>query len=159
MSRYFEKISYEQFKKDIGDDLDLYNSIEIPRRSTKYSAGYDIKSIEDKVLKKGVAETFGTGLKVNMNDNEVLTIYSRSSFGYKYNTTLVNSVGIIDKDYYNNPDNEGHFKIRLINLGDEDLIINKGDKIAQGIFVNYLVVDNEKEIIKERNGGIGSTGK
>ena len=156
--RYFEKISYEQFLKDVGDNKELYDSIKLPKRSTKNSAGYDIMSIEHVIIPPKEVRNFKTGLKVCMNDDEVLNIYSRSSFAYKYNTCLMNSVGIIDADYYNNHDNEGHFQIRLINHGDVPLEINIGDKIAQGIFTKYLIVDNEESINEVRAGGIGSTG-
>ena len=157
--RRFEKISFEQFKKDIKDDLDLYNSIEIPKRSTMKSAGYDIKSMESGIIKPGCAMTFKTGIKVCMNDDEVLYIYSRSSQGYKYNVCLANSVGVIDSDFYNNKSNEGHFQVRLINFGNEDFKVNIGDRIAQGVFMKYLTVDDEEEIKNVRDGGIGSTNK
>ena len=159
MKRYFERISFEQFKKDIKDDKELYESIKLPQRSTKRSAGYDIRSMEHKIIKPGQAENFKTGLKVFMQEDEVLYIYSRSSFGYKYNVCLMNNVGVIDSDFYNNPDNEGHFQIRLVNFGDKDFEVNIGDRIAQGVFMKYLVVDNEKEINNTRTGGIGSTDK
>jgi len=157
--RKFEKISFEQFVKDVKDDRMLYDAIELPKRSTKTSAGYDIRSIEEGIIKPNEAKIFKTGLKVSMNDDEVLQIYSRSSQGYKYNVCLVNSVGIIDSDYYNNDDNEGHFSVKLINFGDSDYEVKVGDKIAQCIFVKYLTVDDEEEIVKKRKGGIGSTGK
>ena len=157
--RKFEKISFKQFKKDFGDDRMLYDSYELPKRSTKKSAGYDIKSLEDGIIKPGEAMTFKTGLKVCMNDDECLYILSRSSQGYKYNVCLMNSVGLIDSDFYNNSSNEGHFSVRLVNFGTEDFIVNKGDKIAQGVFSKYLTVDDEEEIEGERTGGLGSTGK
>ena len=157
--RKFEKISFEQFKKDVSDDIKLYNSIELPKRSTKKSAGYDIRSIESGIVKVGEARSFKTGLKVCMNDDEVLYIYSRSSHGYKHNVCMMNSVGVIDSDFYNNENNEGHFQIRLLNLGDKDFIVNIGDRIAQGVFMKYLTVDGEEEIKNERKGGIGSTNK
>ena len=157
--RRFEKISFEQFKKDFSDDRMLYDSIELPKRSTKKSAGYDIKSLEDGIIKPGEAMTFKTGLKVCMNEDECLYILSRSSQGYKYNVCLMNSVGLIDSDFYNNSSNEGHFSVRLVNFGTEDFIVNKGDKIAQGVFSKYLTVDDEEEIEGERTGGLGSTGK
>ncbi len=157
--RKFEKISFDQFIKDVKDDRMLYDSIELPKRSTKASAGYDIRSIEKGIIKPGEAKIFKTGLKVSMNPDEVLYIYSRSSQGYKYNVCLMNSVGVIDSDYYNNPDNEGHFSVKLVNFGDNDFEVNIGDKIAQGIFMKYLTVDDEEIISNERNGGIGSTGK
>ena len=157
--RKFEKISFEQFKKDISDDEKLYESYSLPKRSTKNSAGYDIASLEEYILKPGEAHIFVTGLKVTMNSDEVLYLYGRSSFGYKYNITLANSVGVIDSDFYNNIDNEGHFKVKLINHGEKEVKINIGDRIAQGVFMKYLIVDNEEEIIKERKGGLGSTDK
>ena len=157
--RYFEKISFEQFKKDVKDDKELYNNIELPKRSTSKSAGYDIRSMENGIIKPGEYKRFKTGLKVSMNDDEVLYIYSRSSLGYKHGVTMVNSVGVIDADYYNNPDNEGHFSVCLINHGDKEYKVEIGDKIAQGIFSKYLKVDNEEEILEKRVGGFGSTNK
>jgi dUTP pyrophosphatase len=106
--RKFERISYEQFKKDVCDDKELYESIELPKRSTKKSAGYDIRSIEEGIIKPGEAKVFKTGVKADMNDDEVLLLMIRSSLGFKYNIGLANNVGVIDSDYYNNPDNEGH---------------------------------------------------
>ncbi len=157
--RKFEKISFEQFVKDVKDDRMLYDNIELPKRSTKTSAGYDIRSVEDGIIKPGQTMIFKTGLKVCMNPDEVLYIYSRSSQGYKYNVCLINSVGVIDSDYYNNPDNEGHFSVKLINLGDKDFEVKVGDKIAQGVFMKFLTVDDEEEIKGKRKGGLGSTGK
>ena len=157
--RKFEKISFEQFVKDVKDDRMLYDSMELPKRSTKTSAGYDIRSVEEGVVKVGEAKAFKTGLKVCMNPDEVLYLYSRSGHGYKYNVCLMNSVGVIDSDYYNNPDNEGHFQIKLLNLGEKDFEVKVGDKIAQGVFMKYLTVDDEEEIEGERKGGLGSTGK
>lgn len=159
MVRRFERISYEQFKKDIGDNKVLYESIELPKRSTKKSAGYDIKSVEHGIIKPGEAMNFKTGLKVSMNEDEVLYLYSRSSYAYKYNVCLMNNVGVIDSDFYNNPDNEGHFQIRLVNFGKNDFEVNIGDRIAQGVFMKYLTIDNEEEIKNKRTSGIGSTGK
>ena len=158
MARYFEKISFDQFVKDVTDDRMLYDSIELPKRSTKNSAGYDIKSIENGIIKPGEYKRFKTGLKVSMNPDEVLYIYSRSSLGYKHGVTMVNSVGVIDSDFYNNSDNEGHFSVCLINQGTEDFEVKIGDRIAQGVFMKYLIVDNEEEIESVRNGGFGSTG-
>ena len=157
--RKFEKISFEQFVKDVKDDRMLYDGIELPKRSTKTSAGYDIKSVEEGIIKPGEAKVFKTGLKVIMNPDEGLFIFSRSSQGYKYGVCLSNSVGLIDSDYYNNPDNEGHFSVKLVNLGDKNYEVKVGDKIAQGVFMKYLTVDAEEEIKGKRKGGLGSTGK
>ncbi len=157
--RKFEKISFGQFKKDIKDDKELYESYLLPVRSTKKSAGYDIRSLEEYTLKPGESKAFTTGLKVSMNEDEVLYLYSRSSMGYKYDVSLSNSVGVIDSDFYNNKDNEGHFRVKLINHGDKDFEVKVGDRIAQGVFMKYLVVDDEEKITNEREGGLGSTNK
>ena len=157
--RKFEKVSFDQFVKDVKDDRMLYDSIELPKRSTRTSAGYDIKSVEEGIVKPGESKIFKTGLKVCMNPDDALFIFSRSSQGYKYDVCLMNSVGVIDSDYYNNSSNEGHISVKLVNFGKEDYVVNIGDKIAQGIFMKYLTVDDEEEINSERNGGIGSTGK
>ncbi|MBP3461654.1 MAG: deoxyuridine 5'-triphosphate nucleotidohydrolase [Bacilli bacterium] len=150
MKRYFEKISFEQFKKDIKDDKDLYNSYNIPKRETKFAAGYDFEAIEDFTIKPGEIKKVPTGIKVNMMDDEVLLLIVRSSMGFKYNVRLCNQVGVIDKDYYNNKDNEGHMFLALKNEGDKDYIVKKGDGICQGMFIKYLKVDNELDKFTER---------
>ena len=157
MARFFEKISFEQFKKDVCDDKELYESYNIPKRSTKESAGYDFESLFDFTLAPGEIKKFPLGIKANMNSGEALFIYVRSSQGFKWNVRLCNQVGIIDKDYYNNADNEGHMLIKLENHGDKDYVVSKGDKICQGIFMPFLIVDNEEEIDKIRTSGFGST--
>ena len=157
MARLFEKISFEQFKKDICDDIDLYNSYNIPKRSTKESAGYDFESIIDFTLKPGEIKKIPLGIKADMNSGEVLFLIVRSSQGFKYNVRLCNQVGVIDKDYYNNSENEGHMWIKLENHGDKDYIVSKGDNIIQGLFMPFLTVDNEENIERVRTSGIGST--
>ena len=159
MGRHFEKISFEQFKKDVSDDKKLYEEYMLPRRATKHSAGYDFFSLFDFTLKKGEKITLPTGVKVVMDDDEMLMIVVRSSMGFKYNVRMCNQVGILENDYYNNPKNEGHTFIKIQNEGDKDFIVKKGEAIGQGIFVRFLTVDNEEEILNERVGGIGSTNK
>lgn len=155
--RYFEKISFEQFKKDISDDKKLYDEYNLPKRQTKYSAGYDFESLYDFILKPGETKKLATGIKVFMNNDEMLMIVVRSSLGFKYNTRMCNQVGIIESDYYGNPDNEGHLFVKIQNEGNSDLVIKRGDRICQGIFVKFLTVDNEEEINNQRISGIGST--
>lgn len=148
--RYFEKISFEQFKKDVNDNKELYDAYSIPKRETKYAAGYDFMAIEPFVIKPGEIKKIPTGIKSNMNDDEVLFLIVRSSMGFKYNVRLCNQVGIIDKDYFNNKNNEGHIFVKLQNEGDKDYVVNKGDMFCQGIFMKYLLTDNETEVFKER---------
>lgn len=157
--RKFEKISFKQFKKDIIDDEILYSSYNIPRRHTKNSAGYDFEAIETYTIKPMDIIKVPTGIKVQMNGDEMLMIVVRSSMGFKYNLRMCNQVGIIESDYYNNESNEGHMWIALQNEGKETLVIEKGDRFAQGIFVKFLKVDNEEEIEDKRKGGLGSTAK
>lgn len=150
MNRYFEKISFERFKKDIKDDIELYNSYNIPIRETKYVAGYDFESLEDFIIKPGEIKKIPTGIKANMLDDEVLLLIVRSSMGFKYNVRLCNQVGVVDKDYYNNLNNEGHIYLSLKNEGINDYVVKKGDYICQGLFVKYLVTDNEEGKYIER---------
>ena len=155
--RYFEKISFEQFKKDVCDDKSVYEEYKLPKRATKNSAGYDFYSLFDFTLKPGEVKKIPLGVKFNMNSDEMLMLVVRSSQGFKYNVRLVNQIGIFESDYYNNPSNEGHAWVKLQNHGDIDYIVKKGDAICQGIFTKFLTVDNEEEILEERNGGLGST--
>lgn len=159
--RSFQKISFEQFKKDIIDDKELYQNYQLPKRATRYSAGYDISSLKDYVIKKGESIKIPTGLKAEMNDDEVLLLIVRSSLGFKHNIRMCNQIGVIDKDYYNNESNEGHIFIKLQNEGEEDFVIKKYDRLVQGIFIKYLTTDldsdDEENLEKTRTGGIGST--
>ncbi len=157
--RKFEKISFEQFSKDVENNEDLYNSYSLPVRKTKTSAGYDFESLKDFTLKPNETIKIPTGVKVCMNSDEVLMIFVRSSQGFKYNIRLCNQVGVIDSDYYNNKDNEGHIWIRLQNHGERDYIVKKGDAIGQGVFMKFLSVDDEEEITNTRESGLGSTNK
>lgn len=137
-------------------------NINIPVRKTKYSAGYDMEATEDVIVpsfKKGDKPTLvKTGLKAYMQDDEVLMLYNRSSNPKKKGLILANSVGVVDKDYYGNLDNDGHIMFAFYNIKDEDIKIKKGEAIGQGVFQKYLVVDDD---IAEgtRVGGFGSTNK
>ncbi len=150
MGRYFEKIKYEQFKKDISDDKKLYEEYNLPKRATKYAAGYDFYSLFDFTMKPGEIKKIPTGVKVYMESDEVLLLLDRSSQGFKYNVRFCNQVGVIDKDYYYNPNNDGHMWIRIQNEGDKDYIVKKGEGICQGIFMKYLITDNEDDNFIER---------
>ena len=134
--------------------------INLPIRKTKYSAGYDIEAAEDTIIpsfKKGMKPTLiKTGIKSYMQENEYLMLANRSSNPGKKGLILANSVGIIDKDYYGNPDNDGHIMFAFYNIKDEDVEIKKGDCIGQAIFMPFLMADND---VAEgsRTGGFGST--
>ena len=157
--RKFEIISINQFNKDFKDIDTKYEDIIIPKRSTKFSAGYDFYMPYDLTIKKNEVVFIPTGIKVMLNSDEFLGIYIRSSLGFKYNLRMCNQVGIIDSDYYNNPSNEGHIFVKLKNEGNNDIILKKYDRYVQGIIQKYYIVDNEKEIEDIRVGGIGSSGR
>ena len=165
----FEKVSFEQFKKDIEkcfdnkykseeDIQEIYNQIELPTRATKGSAGYDFKCPINLLLHKGQPIVIPTGIRAKIAEGWVLKIYPRSGMGFKYGLNLANTVGIIDSDYYNS-DNEGHIMLKASHcLGEYMLPIEQGKGIAQGVFIEYGIAedDNVSEI---RNGGFGSTDK
>ena len=136
--------------------------INIPVRKTKFSAGYDIEAAEDCVIpafEKGQKPTLvKTGLKAYMEDDEVLMLYNRSSNPGKKGLILANSVGVIDKDYYGNPDNDGHIMFAFYNVKSEPTEIKKGDAIGQAIFQKYLITDDDTAE-GARVGGFGSTNK
>ncbi len=157
MERFFEKISFEEFQKDIKNDKELYDSIKLPERKTKYSAGYDFIAYEEIVLKPNEIKKIPTGYKAKFLSDEVLMIFVRSSMGFKYNVRMTNQVGIIESDYYNNIDNEGHIYVSLQNEGTKDFVIKKGEGYAQGIFLKFLTCGDE--VINERVGGLGNTNR
>ena len=148
--RDFEKISFEQFSKDVAPDQELYDSIIIPQRSSKATVGYDIHLLNDLNLEPGETAKLPTGLKAHFGEDEVLLIVVRSGTGFKYNIRLCNQIGVIDSDYYNNPDNEGHLFIRVQNEDDKPHSFKRGDALVQGIFMRYLTTDNDQNLGKER---------
>ena len=157
--RKFEKISLNEFIKDKCGTIEDYENYSLPQRKTKYSAGYDFELIRDLTLKKHEIKKIPLGIKCLPNSDEFLMIVVRSSLGFKYNIRLTNQVGIIDYDYYNNEDNEGHIWVSIQNEGEKDITFHKGEAICQGIFVKYGIITNEKTIKEDRKGGIGSTNK
>lgn len=156
--RKFEKVSYDKLKRVLDISMDDYEDIILPRRATVKSAGYDFYFLTDLVIEPGEIKLVPTGIKASMEDDEVLMLFVRSSMGFKYNIRLCNQVGIIDADYYNNDDNEGHIFVKIQNEGDETRFFKKGDRFVQGLFVKYLCTDADS-VTSERTGGIGSTNK
>ena len=148
--RDFEKISFEQFKKDVVDDIDLYNQYQLPQRDSDSTAGYDIYLLEDLVIEPNEIKKIPTGIKSFFEKDEVLFLIVRSSTGFKYNIRLCNQVGVIDADYYNNKNNEGHIWLKLQNEGKEKIIFTRGEAIVQGIFVKYLTTQSDRDKNIER---------
>ncbi len=136
------------------------SNINLPIRSTKNSAGYDVEAAEDCIIpafKPGQKPTLvKTGIKAYMENDEVLILANRSSNPGKKGLILANSIGVVDSDYYGNPDNDGHIMYAFFNFKAEDVEIKKGERIGQAIFQKYLVTDNDISQ-GERTGGFGST--
>lgn len=136
---------------------------ELPKRATSGSAGYDLRVLtpydRPVTIQPGQFILFDTGLKAYMGKDEVLQIFVRSSTGIKKGLVLGNTVGNVDCDFYNNPRDEGHIHIGLLNTSNKPQVIEHNERVAQGIFTKYLVVDNDEPISENRVGGIGSTGR
>lgn len=136
--------------------------IHIPIRKTARSAAYDLEAAEDIILpsfQKGIKPTLiPTGLKAYMREDEVLLIVPRSSGPKKQGISFPHNVGVIDSDYYGNVDNDGHIFVQCINLKDEDVVIKKGEAIAQAMFQKFLITDDDCAT-GERLGGFGTTSK
>ena len=163
----FEKVSWGQYCDSKGwnpdevftrgNQTNEYDSIKLPKRATKGSAGYDFFSPFDFTLNPGDTIKIPTGIRCKIKDGYVLKEYPRSGLGFKYRVRLDNTVGIIDSDYCNS-DNEGHIFIKITNEGDKTLSVKAGEAFCQGIFEEYFLAV-EEEVTEERNGGFGSTTK
>lgn len=166
MARFF-KVSYENFEQALkegfpgyssGEIEHFYRELQLPRRATSGSAGYDFFAPFSFCLKPGQSIKVPTGIRVRMEEGWVLKLYPRSGLGFRYRLQMDNTVGIIDGDYFDS-ENEGHIFIKLTNDSREEktVEINGGTGFAQGIFLEYgITEDDETEGL--RNGGFGSTG-
>lgn len=130
-----------------------------PRRETANAAGYDFKAAKTITIQPHEITFVPTGIKAYMQANEVLHLYDRSSNPKKRGIVLANSVGVIDSDYYENKDNDGHIQGIFINITDKPVTIKKGDRIMQGVFTTFLTTDDDHPNDAIRTGGIGSTGE
>ncbi len=176
----FEKVSFEQFKKDweeqtaeqpVGliyhltthsEDLikNIYDNIILPKRGTELSAGYDFFAPADIIIPLGSSFMIPTGIKCSIQTGWFLDLNPRSGQGFRYGLHLANTRGIIDADYYNNTNNEGHIMVKLVNdscISKEDVYIPEGKAFCQGIFTIHGLTYND-DITEKRTGGFGSTG-
>ena len=162
----FEKVSFEQYKKDYLDTFntldnveEIYNDIKLPKRATKGSAGYDYFAPFDINLKPGETIKIPTGIRAYMEEGWVLKNYPRSGLGFKFRLQLNNTVGIIDSDYYYSS-NEGHIMCKITNDTNENKVVGvkKGDGFVQGIFIEYGITFDD-DVSQIRDGGFGSTTK
>ncbi|WP_377896812.1 dUTPase [Gottfriedia sp. OAE603] len=132
--------------------------VNLPKRATTHAAGYDIESIEDTIIQPNEFKLVGTGVKAYMQRDEFLALYVRSSTPLKKGLLKGNGVGVIDSDYYSNPSNDGHIMMQLLNVTNEPVIIQKGERIGQAVFQKFLLTDDDIAG-EERTSGFGSTGK
>lgn len=130
----------------------------LPQRSSKKSAGYDFRTPIEITLNAGEKKLVFSDVKAYMEDDEVLKLYPRSGLSTKKGIVLANVVAIIDSDYVDNPTNDGNIGLCLWNTSDQVVVLEAGEKVCQGIFVKYLTVDDESEVIATRVSGFGSTG-
>lgn len=130
----------------------------LPKRATSHAAGYDLKVAIPTTLKPGEIVLVPTGVKAYMQKDEVLFLYDRSSNPRKKGIVLINSVGVIDGDYYGNVDNEGHIFAQMKNISNETIHLEVGERIVQGVFMPFLLTDDD-DATGSRMGGFGSTGK
>ena len=153
-------IKFEYVNRMISTGYEMKSpEFELPRRSTQNSAGYDFFAPEDTVFPAKKLTRIMVGVKCELLPNQVLILANRSSNPSKKGLVLANGVGIIDADYYGNPDNDGEIGFMFYNFTDEVQTFGAGDKLGQGIFEKYFTVTDEAEITTERDGGWGSTGK
>lgn len=130
----------------------------LPKRETAHAAGYDLKVAVEIVIAPGEIKLVPTGVKAYMQAGEVLYLYDRSSNPRKKGLVLINSVGVIDGDYYGNEANEGHIFAQMKNITDEPVVLEVGERIVQAVFAPFLIADGD-EATGVRIGGFGSTGK
>lgn len=139
------------------DKSDTYENIKLPKRATKFSAGYDFFLPFGIHLEPNETCKIPTGIRVKIDESWVLMCFPRSGLGFKYGMRLINTVGIIDSDYFMS-DNEGHIFLKITNGSDKTLQLMKGDAFAQGIFLPYGITEDD-DVDTVRNGGMGSTSK
>ena len=136
----------------------IEGEIELPRRSTAKSAGYDFIAIEDTLITYSGVTYVRTGVKAKFPDNEILMLCNRSSNPKKKELVLINGVGIVDSDYYGNLDNDGEICFAFKSLNPSGTFIKAGEKLGQGIFIKFEITDDDNAE-GERIGGFGSTSK
>jgi len=144
----------------VSDSFRKHKDVEIklPIRATKISAGYDFSSPISITIQPKSKEVIWTDVKSYMQEGEVLILDVRSSIGIKKGLMLANTIGIVDMDYFSNINNDGNIGICLYNMTDKPVCIEQFERIAQGIFIPFLVSDNGNTD-EERVGGIGSSGR
>ncbi len=153
----FMHVSEEQYAASALPDALPVDAIPLPARATAGSAGYDFICPADITLQPGDAITIPTGIRCEMQPGWVLMLFPRSGLGFKHQVRLANTVGVIDSDYFH-ATNEGHIMVRIINGSDHVVSIARGERFCQGVFLPHGLAE-EDEVLADREGGFGSTGK
>ena len=159
----FMHVSEKQYASAALPDALPIADIPLPKRATAGSAGYDFICPADVTLQPGEAVTIPTGIRCEMQPGWVLMLFPRSGLGFKHQVRLANTVGVIDADYFH-AENEGHNMVRIANgqspcsMGSHEVTIRKGERFCQGIFLPHGLAE-EDEVLSDRVGGFGSTGK
>lgn len=162
----FHLVSQEQFTNDMkqhfpdftGEEIqEIFSKLELPRRATTGSAGYDFYAPTDIVLAPDKSRVIPTGVRVAIEEGWVLKCYPRSGLGFKYRMQLNNTVGIIDSDYFHS-ENEGHILAKITNASNKQkkIEIKAGEGFIQGVFVEYGITYDD-QVDQVRTGGFGST--
>jgi dUTP pyrophosphatase len=147
--RFFEEVTHKKYESETI----------LPKRSDDGSAGYDFRIKEDVTLEPGESKLCFTDVKAFFPENEVLLIYIRSSLGVKWGINLKNGTGVIDSSYYFS-ENEGNIGLPLINNSKKKVVIQSGERVAQGIFMPYLLTNDDQPAKERREGeGFGSSGR
>lgn len=163
--RGFEAVSEEMrkskriFTDEKGKKVEFPMEPTLPTRADVGSAGNDFYVPKDIQILPGQVQVIWTDVKAFMQEDEVLMLFIRSSLAIKQGLMLTNQTGVIDSSYYDNEDNEGNIGISVKNTSGKAITLNASDRIAQGIFINYLTSSNEGIIDEKRKGGMGSSGK
>ena len=156
----FGHVSAAQWAEAMGEkaaDAIPLEEIPLPRRATAGSAGYDFTAPAETVIPAGESALIPTGIRAEMEPGWVLALFPRSSLGYRTGIRLSNTVGIIDSDY-SFAKNEGHIMVKLRNPSGAPVVIGRGERFCQGIFLPFGTAE-EEDGLAERSGGFGSTGK
>ena len=155
----FGHVSEKQYTADLRGATDpmRVEEIPLPCRATEGSAGYDFVAPAETVIPAGGEALIPTGIRAEMDSGWVLMLFPRSSLGFKHGIRLCNTVGVIDSDYAH-ADNEGHILVKLRNPKDQEVVIRRGDRFCQGVFLPSGTAEEEEKPGK-RTGGMGSTGR
>lgn len=170
----FEKVNYDTFYLGTGNARGnpyqngeeihkVYDELKIPQRSTDGSAGYDFFAPYKIKIPYGKSVIIPTGIKARIEDGWFLALFPRSGHGFKFGIEIANTVGIIDADYYNNTNNEGHIMVKLTNKDistQKTFEVETGQAFCQGIFLPFGITEDDDQSSKSvREGGFGSTDK